>query len=72
MILPKVGDRIELVKMPDDPCPIEPGAQGTVLLTPQLFEDRYQIHVDWDNKRTLSLVVPPDEFLILPPVSMPA
>jgi hypothetical protein len=56
-----VGDRIELVFMGvDDPCPIEEGAQGSVNSV-QYFEDSWQVGVTWDNGRTLSLVMPPDE-----------
>jgi len=55
------GDRIELVHMgEDDPCPIEPGAKGTVNYT-SFFQDSWQVGVTWDNGRSLSLVTPPDE-----------
>jgi hypothetical protein len=50
----RVGDRIELISMPEEPDPIPPGTRGTV-----------QYGVKWDNGRGLSLCVPPDEFKIL-------
>lgn len=51
-----VGDRICLVEMGPDPCPMEPGATGTVTG----FCDSYgfsQIQVTWDDwvKRSLNL-----------------
>lgn len=64
-----VGDRIELVSMPDDPDPIAPGTRGTVdwvgkpvNLGGRTFD---QIGVKWDNGRTLGLTVPPDRFRII-------
>jgi len=56
------GDRIILVEMLDDPCPIEPGTQGTVA---SVHHNVGQIHVKWDNGRSLMLV-PPDQFDIIP------
>jgi hypothetical protein len=61
----KIGDRIELVKMTDDPDPIEPGTQGTVDFLSELFErptKQWQIGVKWDNGRTLGLITPPDKY----------
>lgn len=46
-----VGTRIELVEMPDDPCPIAVGSLGTVT-----GGSGAQIHVDWDDHRSLSLI----------------
>lgn len=55
-----VGDRIEVVKMPDDPCPIEAGAQGIITdISPH--DDWTQLWVDWDNGRRLAVILPPDE-----------
>ena len=48
---PKAGDRIELIYM-DDPRPMEPGSQGTVIAVDSLGT----IHVKWDNGRTLGLL----------------
>ena len=44
-----IGKRIELVKMDDDPNPIEVGAQGTV----ENVDDAGQLGVAWDSGRTL-------------------
>lgn len=69
----KIGDRIRLVDMPDDPCPIEKGATGTVTniftygkATLVHGHPYSQVSVKWDNGRTLALVVPPDVFEIIP------
>jgi hypothetical protein len=64
------GDRIELVRMTNDPCPIQSGTKGTVqFVGPPLpdwsstaAQDFQQVAVKWDNGRTLSLVVPPDTY----------
>jgi hypothetical protein len=61
MVDVKAGDRIELIKMGDDPEPIEPGAQGTVYAV-TVFEGAFNIEVDWDNGRKLGLVSPPDRY----------
>jgi hypothetical protein len=69
----KEGDRIELVRMLDDPYPIEPGTQGTVQSVTELYlgasvnqpkspAKQFQIAVKWDNGRNLSLVAPPDQY----------
>jgi hypothetical protein len=65
----KKGDRIELVQMLDDPCPIEPETKGTVQFVSAMFPptsrtptsvNQYKVSVKWDNGRNLLLVVPPD------------
>ena len=65
----KEGDRIELVQMLDDPCPIEPETKGTVQFVSPMFPptsrtptsvNQYKVSVKWDNGRNLLLVVPPD------------
>ena len=65
--LPKAGDRIRLIAMPDEPDPVPAGTLGIVLGVcsfdgPDAF---HQIDVAWDNGRTLMLVTPPDRFEIL-------
>ncbi|MDR6775481.1 DUF4314 domain-containing protein [Azospirillum sp. BE72] len=66
--LPEAGDRIRLVKMGPDPCPIEPGATGTVKGV-NMFSfgtpGHGQIRVHWDNGRSLMLALPEDEFEII-------
>jgi len=59
----EVGDRIELVCMPDDPAAIPVGTKGTVRRVahiPMGREPFTQVGVDWDNGRTLNVVMPPD------------
>ena len=57
-----VGDRIELVRMPDDPHPIPTGTKGTVTDVRNVTGLGFmQIDVDWDNGRKLMLSIPPDE-----------
>jgi len=51
------GDRVELVHMPDDPNPIEPGTRGTVT---NVHQSVGIIGVRWDNGRGLNLVVGKD------------
>ncbi len=71
MITPLKGDLIELIHMPNDPCPIEPGTRGTVTFVNKWdgnpFGDgsRGQVHVAWENGRTLSLLLNIDRFKIL-------
>lgn len=62
------GDRIRLIKMTDDPNPIEPGTMGTVtsIDTVYLFSEDH-LTVYWDNGRTLSLLVGTDEFEVIEP-----
>lgn len=70
MSLPNLtaGDRIRLVSMPNDPCPIEPGTTGTVRGVNDLrsLTGRWQIDVDWDTDRSLFLV-PGDLYEVIPP-----
>lgn len=56
----KVGDRIRLISMIDDPDPIPVGTIGTVVgLYPQ--REWTQVDVDWENGRSLMLSIPPDQ-----------
>ena len=69
----KVGDRIRLLQMGLDPCPIEPGATGTIRsMTPYTrrslsgeLQVRCQVCVDWDVDRSLGLVWPIDHFEVI-------
>ena len=60
------GDRIRLIKMSNDPNPIEPGTTGTVrkIDTVYMFGEDHLI-VDWDNGRGLHLIVGVDEFEVI-------
>ena len=57
----KIGTRVKLISMEDDPRPIEPGTCGTV----KLIDDIGTIHVRWDNGRLLGLVPEKDKFEIV-------
>lgn len=64
----KVGDRIRLVSMTDDPDPIPVGTIGTVVgIYPQ--HDWTQVDVDWVCGRTLMLSIPPDRIERISPIS---
>lgn len=65
MITLRKGDRIRLVRMPDDPDPIVPGREGTVECLQWVHgngagQGFMQIAVRWDNGRRLMLNIPPD------------
>ena len=62
------GDRIRLIKMSNDPDPIEPNTTGTVkkVGTVYMFGEDH-LYVDWDNGRRLSLLVGTDEFEVIEP-----
>tara|TARA_R110000772_G_scaffold55_9_gene358 strand:- start:11753 stop:11995 length:243 start_codon:yes stop_codon:yes gene_type:complete len=57
----KKGDRIKCIEMQDDPNPIESGAEGTV----RHVDDADQIHVNWDDGRTLALIPGVDQYEII-------
>ena len=67
-MLPKPGDRIRLLTMPEDPDPIPTGQVGTVISVSRHGEGRnawHQVDVNWDNGRNLMLTLPPDRIEIL-------
>lgn len=55
----KIGDRIRLVSMHQDPDPIPVGSLGNVVA---VYDHRewVQVDVDWDNGRSLMLTIPDD------------
>ena len=55
------GTRIELIDMNDPYAPIESGTQGTV----EFVDDMGQIHMKWDNGRTLALIPGEDSFKVI-------
>ena len=52
------GTRIELINMSDPFAPVESGTKGTVVCV----DDMGQIHMKWDNGRTLALIPGEDSF----------
>ena len=61
---PKVGDRIRLIHMPEDPDPIPPGSLGTVCAI-HPHHRWTQVEVEWDNGRHLMLTLPDDVIEII-------
>jgi len=55
------GKRITLIKMGDDPNPIKAGSMGTI----QGVDGIGQIHVNWDNGRSLALIPGTDVYQII-------
>jgi hypothetical protein len=54
------GTRVEMVYMGDDPNPIEYGTKGTVSSVCSFGNGEIQLSVQWDNGRTLGVVLPKD------------
>lgn len=55
-----IGKRIRLIEMKDDPQPIESGTYGTIF-----NYGAGVINVEWDNGRTLGVIIDLDEFEII-------
>lgn len=55
------GTRIELISMEDPYSPIAPGTQGIV----HHVDDMGQIHMRWNNGRTLALIPGEDNFKVI-------
>jgi len=53
------GDRVRLTMDMDDPNPIYAGEEGTI----SCVDDAGQIHVNWDNGRSLALICGVDSFV---------
>ena len=52
------GCRVELYRMEDPWSPVQAGTKGTVVCV----DDAGQLHMQWDNGRTLALVPGTDSF----------
>lgn len=52
------GTRVELIHMDDPYAPVPSGTRGTV----EFVDDVGQIHMKWDNGRTLALIPSQDIF----------
>lgn len=52
------GTRLELISMEDPYAPVPSGSLGTV----EFVDDMGQIHMKWDNGRTLALIPDEDSF----------
>lgn len=61
-----IGTRLILISMDDPFSPVESGTRGTV----SHVDDAGQIHMRWDNGRTLALIVGVDNFRRLSPDEM--
>lgn len=57
------GTRILLIRMGDDPRPIESGTRGTV----RIVDDIGTLHCDFDNGRSLGICPVEDSFRALTP-----
>ena len=57
------GTRIRLNAMDDPYAPILPGTEGAV----DFVDDAGQLHMKWDNGRSLALIPGEDSFTVLPP-----
>lgn len=55
-----IGRRVKCIQM-DDPYPVPSGTEGTI----EFIDDMGNIHVKWDNGRTLSLVPESDTYEVL-------
>ena len=58
-----------MLAMPEDPHPISSGSEGTIAYMSRVMMGREsydQVEVDWDNGRSISLVIPPDVVEVIP------
>ena len=55
------GTRIRLIRMADDIAPVPPGTIGSVAI----IDDAGNIHMNWENGRSLALIEGVDEFEVI-------
>lgn len=55
------GTRIRLIHMADDIAPVPPGTIGSVVI----IDDAGNIHMNWENGRSLALIEGVDEFEVI-------
>lgn len=61
------GTHIQLIEMNDPYAPVPPGTEGIL----DFIDDACQMHMKWDNGRTLALIPDEDRFsVILPPLQV--
>lgn len=53
--------RVRLICMNEDPNPVPAGTEGVI----DRVDDAMQLHVNWDNGRTLALIPGVDEYEII-------
>ena len=55
------GTRIRLIRMADDSAPVPPGTIGSVAI----IDDAGNIHMNWENGRSLALIEGVDAFEVI-------
>lgn len=60
----KIGDRVKLIKMANDPDPVPKGTEGEVTHVQYIssFKET-QVGVKWDNGRSISVILPEDQII---------
>lgn len=58
----KIGMRVRLIQMVDDPNPIDGDLEGTI----DHIDDLGTLHINWDDGRKLGLIPGVDEYQLLP------
>jgi len=61
----QLGDRIRLLSMGNDPCPVLAGSKGIVYGITRWYDGQTNLTMKWDSGRTLGLVAPPDRFEVI-------